>query len=71
MVQDRKMKLLTVTEAAAKSGLSVELIRRACNAGKIDGAELIGKTWVFTPSAFDDWYSTRRPRGNPDWSKQK
>ncbi len=63
------MKLLTVTESARKSGLSTALIRRAAQDGKIDGAQQIGGSWTFTRDAFDDWYSTRRKPGNPEWTK--
>lgn len=59
------MKLLTVTEAARKSGLSTALIKHACADGSLR-ADKIGKTWVFTPDDFDDWYSNRRPPGNPN-----
>lgn len=61
------MRLLTVTEAARKSGLSPALIKHACADGEIDGAYKIGKAWVFTPDAFDNWNTNRRPPGNPNF----
>lgn len=30
-------------------------IRRVCKAGRIKGAQLIGKTWIFTEKAFRSW----------------
>lgn len=63
------MTFITVTEAARKSGLSSALIRRAAKDGKISGAVLFGKTWVFTPEAFEDWRASSRKPGNPQWKK--
>ena len=64
-------KLLTISEAAKLGRLSETLIRRACQNGKISGAELIGKTWVFTPAAFNEWVSTRNTkRGKPKGSSK-
>lgn len=66
------MNLITVSEAARKSGLSAALIRRAAQNGAIDGAVLMGKTWAFTREAFDEWRTNRNTkRGNPQWRKQE
>ena len=39
------MKYISVTEFAAKYGISERTARNYCSLGKIDGATLVGKTW--------------------------
>lgn len=64
------MKLLTTAQAARESGLSVHHIKHACASGAIR-AQKIGKTWVFTPDDFDEWYSSRRKPGNPNFKPRE
>ena len=39
------MKYISVTEFAAKYGISERTARNYCSLGKIEGATLVGKTW--------------------------
>ena len=39
------MKYISVTEFAAKYGISERTVRNYCSLGKIEGATLVGKTW--------------------------
>lgn len=61
------MNLLTVADAAVKSGISEAVIKHACAGGKLR-AQKLGKTWVFTPDDFDEWQAIPRKRGNPNWN---
>lgn len=45
------MKYLTVSEAAEKWGISERSVRAYCNAGRVTGAVLNGKTWMIPESA--------------------
>lgn len=55
--------LITVTQAAEQSGLSVRTIRKACQVGTLK-AELYGKTWLIDPADFTAWLA------NPDAHKR-
>lgn len=42
--------MITLKEAAHITGLTAEYLRRLCRTGKIEGAQLIGKTYVVPES---------------------
>lgn len=48
--------MITLKEAAHITGLTAEYLRRLCRTGKIEGAHLIGKTYVVPES----WANTYR-----------
>lgn len=55
--------MLTVTAAAAATGVQARVIRRMCAQGKLP-AVLVGKTWLITdPDALS--LIVPRPRGRP------
>lgn len=64
------MNLLTVTQAAALAkqrgcAVSAATIKHACADGSLHAVKM-GKTWVFTPEAFNDWLAQPRPKmGRP------
>lgn len=60
--------LLTAPEAAEALGVHRDTTRRAAEGGDVDGARLIGKAWVATRAAWEQWFVHRRPAGRP--SKQ-
>lgn len=37
---------LSITEMAKREGVSVQLIRKLCDQGRVEGAQKIGKTWA-------------------------
>ena len=39
------MNLMTTADAAKEWGISARRITTLCNAGRVEGAELIGRTW--------------------------
>lgn len=52
-MSDRK--LVTVSQAAEMSKYSAKHIRHLCATGKIEGAVMMGKTWVLPLDALDDY----------------
>lgn len=57
------MTLLSVTEAAADTGLSVALIRLRCGEGRVKGAIRIGERWAIPAPV--TILPAERPRGRP------
>lgn len=56
-----RQQLITVSQAAKISKYSAKHIRHLCATGKIDGAVLMGKTWVMPADALDAYMPG--PRG--------
>lgn len=48
-----RQQLITVSQAAEISKYSAKHIRHLCATGKIEGAVLMGKTWVLPAEALD------------------
>lgn len=61
------IELLTVTEAARKTGYSAGHIRKALERGDLKGRKLPPATWVMTATALTEWES--RERDGRGWPK--
>lgn len=62
-------KLISVTQAAKNSGLSVAYIRRLVATGKVKG-EKIGAYWVIKQNDLQRFLATPRKTGRPSLDKQ-
>lgn len=54
---------ITVAEAAARLGVSVRTIRRACAAGEIPCTRLGPRTWMIPAASLPSTIRQRAPRG--------
>ena len=59
------MKYISVTEFAAKYGISERTARNYCSLGKIEGATLVGKTWNIPADAELPGRKSRRHKAMP------
>ena len=60
--------LITIHEAATKSGFSEIYLRKLCQGGKIK-ARKFGVTWVIDPSSLDKYMASNRKKGRPSLDK--
>lgn len=56
--------LLSLSQAAGIYRLSPDHLRRLAEQGKLN-AQKIGRNWVTTKQAVEDYLSTRKSRGRP------
>lgn len=59
-----KLKYLSATEIANKWGISTRMVRNYCEQGRIDGANLVGKTWNIPENATKPKKEANKPFSN-------
>lgn len=68
MVQGILDKLISLAEASQISNLSQDHLRRLAEQGKLK-AQKIGRNWVTTKEAVEEYLQNRRPPGRPKKKK--
>jgi excisionase family DNA binding protein len=59
---DPAHKLITLAEAAKRYGLSHDYLRRIAGKGRLQ-AQKVGRDWLTTPEAVEEYIASRQRRG--------